>query len=100
METADDVIDSFWGTDMVENRKFSHIVAKGFDTQVSKLFKFLKLGCLRKKLCVNLCVCCVMHVVAECKQTGAVVLLLLLLLLLFVFVSVCLLALHLFLQEW
>ena len=49
METADDVIDGFWGTDMVENRKFSHIVAKGYDTQVSKLFKFLKLGCLRKK---------------------------------------------------
>ena len=44
METADDVIDGFWGTDMVENRKFSHIVAKGYDTQVSKLFKFFNLG--------------------------------------------------------
>ena len=37
---------------MVENRKLSHIVAKGFDTQVSKLFKFLKLGCLRKNLLI------------------------------------------------
>ena len=50
METADDVIDGFWGTDMVENRKFSHIVAKGYDTQVSKLFKFFNLGVSAKML--------------------------------------------------
>ena len=53
METADDVIDGFWGTDMVENRKFSHIVAKGYDTQVSKLFKFWNLGVSAKTLQVG-----------------------------------------------
>ena len=44
METADDVIDGFWGTVLERIGNSRTIVAKGYDTQVSKLFKFFNLG--------------------------------------------------------
>ena len=54
---------------------------------------------VKEKLCVSCYVCCLTHVVAVCKQTGAVVLLLLLLLL-FELVQFVFLRYTFFLQEW
>lgn len=48
MKTAHDVIDGFWETVLERIGNSRTRVAKGYDTQVSKLFKFFKLGCLRK----------------------------------------------------
>ena len=41
---ADDVIDGFWETVLERIGNSRTIVAKGYDTQVSKLFKFFNLG--------------------------------------------------------
>ena len=43
-ETARDVIDGFWETVLERIGNSRTIVAKGYDTQVSKLFKFFNLG--------------------------------------------------------
>ena len=48
-ETDHDVTDGFWELVWERIGNSRPFEAKGFDTQVSKLFKFLKLGCLRNK---------------------------------------------------
>ena len=50
METAHDVIDGFWETVLERIGNSRTRVAKGYDTQVSKLFKFFNLGVSAKRL--------------------------------------------------